>query len=182
MITKQMISQGLKEGCVNLIVDPNMQSGTVCKIGEYWFYFGGLTAEELEPDEYEKEIPHEDLVDNIADVLEAFREDYADEYNYYEAYLQEKLAQKKIPALTAYEAYQLQWMIDHGYSLKQFIKALTEFQYADPEDNERISMPLNELFSQWEKDSGFGSERWACEAEWDDAENSNNSMKGALYD
>ena len=90
-----MISQGLKEGCVNLIVDPNMQSGTVCKIGEYWFYFGGLTAEELEPDEYEKEIPHEDLVDNIADVLEAFREDYADEYNYYEAYLQEKLAQKK---------------------------------------------------------------------------------------
>ena len=38
----------------SFITDPNMGYGTVCKIGDYWFYFGGITAEEMEPDEYVK--------------------------------------------------------------------------------------------------------------------------------
>lgn len=29
---------------------------------------------------------------------------------------------------------------------------------------------MADLFAQWEQDCGFGSEIWACEAEWKDAE------------
>lgn len=52
MITKEKISAGLKERLVTLEVDPNMGSGTVCRIGDWWFYFGGETAEEMNPDEF----------------------------------------------------------------------------------------------------------------------------------
>ena len=48
------------------------------------------------------------------------------------------------------------------------------------EDHRKVRLLLKDKKAK--KDSGFGSEIWACEAEWDDAENSNNSMKGALYD
>ena len=43
--------------------------------------------------------------------------------------------------MTAYEKYQLQWMIDHGYSLQDLMRGLTEFQYDDPEDSDRIYTP-----------------------------------------
>lgn len=166
MITKQMISQGLKEGCVNLTVDPNMQSGTVCQIGEHWFYFGGLTAEELEPEEYLKHVPMEDIINSVFDALDSLKKVFSNEYKYYEYYLQENLPKKHTTALSGYEAYQLHWMIEHGYSIQQLMDALTEFQYDDPEDSDRISTPINELFAEWENDSGFNSEIWICEAEW----------------
>ena len=51
MITKEKIKAGLHEGAVRLITDPNMESGTVCQIGELWFYFGGETAEDMTPQE-----------------------------------------------------------------------------------------------------------------------------------
>lgn len=73
-------------------------------------------------------------------------------------------------AMTEYEKYQLQWMLAHGHSLRELIDGLTEFQYGDPEDSDRISTPVADLFAQWEQDCGFGSEIWACEAEWKDAE------------
>ena len=65
--------------------------------------------------------------------------------------------------MTNYQKYQLQWMIDHGYSLQDLMRELTEFQYDDPEDSDRISTPISELFGEWEFDRGFGSEIWACE-------------------
>ena len=68
--------------------------------------------------------------------------------------------------MTKYQEYQLQWMIDHGHSLQDLIAELTQLQYADPEDSDRISMSVAELFDEWESDCGFGSEIWACEAEW----------------
>lgn len=68
--------------------------------------------------------------------------------------------------MTDYQKYQLQWMIDHGYSLQDLMRGLTEFQYDDPEDSDRISTPISELFNEWEFDRGFGSEIWACEGEW----------------
>lgn len=70
--------------------------------------------------------------------------------------------------ITPYEKYQLQWMIDHGYSLRDLMNALADFQYDDPEDSDHISTPVNELFYQWVDDVGFGSEVWACEQEWHD--------------
>ena len=53
-----MVRRGTHTGVVQFVTDPNMGYGTVCKIGDYWFYFGGgITAEELEPDEYVKHFP-----------------------------------------------------------------------------------------------------------------------------
>lgn len=69
-----------------------MGSGTVCSIGDNWFYFGGLTAEELSPEEYLKEVPKQDIVDEIFTVLEDFKKyeaEFGDEYRYYDAVLAE---------------------------------------------------------------------------------------------
>lgn len=67
-----------------------------------------------------------------------------------------------------YEKCQLQWLIYHGYSLKNLMTELTRLQYEDPEDAERISTPIDQLFDEWVADIGFSSEIWACEKEWRD--------------
>lgn len=72
--------------------------------------------------------------------------------------------------MTAYQKYQLQWMIDHGYSLDDLIQELTSMQYDDPEDSNRISTPISELYGEWVMDVGFGSEIWVCEGEWEMSE------------
>lgn len=89
MITKNKITSGIKENLVSFIIDPNMESGTVCQIGDSWFYFGGLTAEEMSPNEYAANIPVEDIAQEIFDVLDDFRKDeeLRDEYDYYDAVL-----------------------------------------------------------------------------------------------
>lgn len=63
--------------------------------------------------------------------------------------------------LTGYQKYQLEWMIEHGYSLEDLIKELNEYkQYANAED-------VEDLFDTWEDEQGFvGAEIWACEDEW----------------
>ena len=72
--------------------------------------------------------------------------------------------------MTEYQKYQLEWMLVHGYSLQDLVSALTMYQYDDPEDSDRISTPIDELFDEWEQDVGFGSEIWACEDEWRECE------------
>ncbi len=67
-----------------------------------------------------------------------------------------------------YEKSKLQWMLDHDYTLADLMRELTELQFADPEDSAQISMPVSELFAQWENDVGFGSEIWPCFKEWID--------------
>lgn len=73
-------------------------------------------------------------------------------------------------AMDPYQKYQLEWMISHGYSLQDLIQALTEYQYEDPEDSDRISTPISTIFAEWEREVGFESEIWACKAEWEDCE------------
>ena len=68
--------------------------------------------------------------------------------------------------MSEYQRYQLEWMIDHGFSLQDLMAELTKLQYDDPEDSDRISTSVNELFDEWESDIGFSSEIWACENEW----------------
>lgn len=72
--------------------------------------------------------------------------------------------------MTEYQKYQLEWMIAHNHSIEALIQELTELQYADPDDSDRISTTVSELFSEWEADRGFGSEIWSCEREWKDGE------------
>ena len=64
--------------------------------------------------------------------------------------------------MSEYERYQLQWMIAHDHSLQDLIVELTEMQFSDPEDDDRISTPVSELFDEWVADVGFGSEIWAA--------------------
>ena len=72
--------------------------------------------------------------------------------------------------MSDYEKFQLQWMIDHGHSLRELMEKLQSIQYDDPEDSDQISTPITELFERWEQDRGFGSEIWPCEAEYDGCE------------
>lgn len=78
--------------------------------------------------------------------------------------------QEKAPEMDPDQKYRLEWMIAHGYSLEDLVRALTDYQYDDPEDSDRISTPVNELFAEWEQDVGFDSEIWSCRREWEDAE------------
>ena len=72
--------------------------------------------------------------------------------------------------MTNYEKYQLQWMIDHGFSLQDLMTELTLLQYENTDVLDPISAPVDQLFKEWEQDIGFNSEIWASEAEWEDSE------------
>lgn len=74
--------------------------------------------------------------------------------------------------MSEYEKYQLQWMIDHGYSLNDLVQELQDMQNST-EDCGRIFAPISELYNEWVADIGFSSEIWACEAEWRDCEQPN---------
>ena len=52
MITRELITQGINKGFVRFILDPNLNTGTVCQIGESWFYFGGTDAESEMPGDF----------------------------------------------------------------------------------------------------------------------------------
>lgn len=90
-ITKDIIRQGLSSGYIKLINCPQSTAETVCQISGSWFYFGGHTAEGVLPEEYKKIVPFEDIVNEIYNTLEDFREsdwdEYKDEYAMYESYL-----------------------------------------------------------------------------------------------
>lgn len=73
--------------------------------------------------------------------------------------------------MSDYETFQLQWMIDREHSLRELMEELQSLQYEDPEDSDRISTPITELFAEWEAERGFGSEIWPCEAEYESREN-----------
>lgn len=83
----------------------------------------------------------------------------------------------------AYAKYQLDWMIQHGYSLQDLMYELCEYQYADPEDSDAISNPVTEIFDGWEEESGFHGELWVCPSEFLGAEYLDNDyMKCLLTD
>ena len=68
--------------------------------------------------------------------------------------------------MTAYEKYQLEWMMAHGYSIKDLFEAIC--QYAEDCAGEYAMEP--ELIEAWENDAGFGGAVWASYKEWKDAE------------
>lgn len=91
MITREQIEAGIQQKIVRFIVDPNMGHGTVCEIGEHWFYFGGETAEAENPEEFLRNADVKDVVNSIMDTLTDIGtiDDY--ECGYYEAVLKESL-------------------------------------------------------------------------------------------
>ena len=51
-------------------------------------------------------------------------------------------------------------MIEHGHSLQDLMNELDAHQLKDR------TMSVSELFDDWEYESGFQSEIWACKDEW----------------
>ena len=56
--------------------------------------------------------------------------------------------------LTDYERYQLEWMIEHGHSLKEFVQGL------DLVDLDGID-GLEDAYAIWEQDYGASAERYS---------------------
>lgn len=83
-ITRKMIEDAYNEGLVKIIDSP-FGDGAVCQIGEYWFYFGGETAEEMTASEYVASVPKEDIINEIITALDDFygNEMFEYEYPYY---------------------------------------------------------------------------------------------------
>lgn len=84
MITKDMIKEALEKGVAKLTAIDGGE--TVCQIGEYWFYFGGTTAEEVGPDDYINVVGLDDTAREIAEAIDGLWET---EQAYYRAVLSE---------------------------------------------------------------------------------------------
>lgn len=65
--------------------------------------------------------------------------------------------------LTSYEKYQYEWLMEHEYSLDDFINSLDKLQKEDPHEG------IKELFKTWEF-HGFDSEVYSCGSEFHDNE------------
>ena len=90
-ITEEMVEKGFTNGLIGLISNSSNNIGTVCKIGDYWFYFDDK-AEYMTPKEYIDNIPTKEIINNIYNALENFRLDnFRDEYLYYFYFLKENL-------------------------------------------------------------------------------------------
>ena len=63
--------------------------------------------------------------------------------------------------LNKYEAFKLQWMIDHGYNLRNLIQELE----LGMQENE-FQDPLKIIFDNWEFECGFSGAIWPCFDEW----------------
>lgn len=91
VITKKRIAAGLRAGLIRLIDSPH-NDGTVCSIGENWFYFGGNKAAQYSAEEYQKRTKEENIINEIYNVLHDFSKKglgFEDEHAYYSFYLQE---------------------------------------------------------------------------------------------
>lgn len=110
MITRKMIFDGYCKELVRLIESPH-DDGVVCQIGDNWFYFGGLTAEECKTvEEYKAKVDTKTILDEIYSVLNDFKDSgFKDEYLYYEYYLKEKgiKEMKNVKELTREELNEL---------------------------------------------------------------------------
>ena len=69
--------------------------------------------------------------------------------------------------MNEYEKYQLQWLMEHGYSLADFVKALiphvNEVSSIEPDAN--LAYCLKEGFYDF-KNEGFNGDIWLSEEEW----------------
>lgn len=70
--------------------------------------------------------------------------------------------------MTEYQKFQLQWMIDHSYSLDDLIDGLKKCQDMNPEES------IKNSFFTWQNEIGFSGSIWPCESEWNDCERSMN--------
>lgn len=86
------IIDAFENGVARLGADPNGCGdgvGAVCMMGNGWFYFGGIEAEEATPEEYMENVPMSDIAREIEDALKGIRSEFPDEWDYYRALIDE---------------------------------------------------------------------------------------------
>lgn len=65
----------------------------------------------------------------------------------------------------AFERFKLQWMLDHGYTLSDFVECMEVMLHEDEQDG--LHTKLSELFERWEFGVGFASGAvWPCYEEY----------------
>lgn len=76
--------------------------------------------------------------------------------------------------MTDYEKYQLQWMIDHGYSLTDLVNEIIPYanEVSSVEPHANLGYCIKEGFYDLANGSGFNGELWVCEEEWETNEKS----------
>lgn len=72
--------------------------------------------------------------------------------------------------LKGYEKYQLEWMIEHGYSLEDLMDKIAEIINEELTIGVNAHVFIDEAFDILENEQGFNGEIWACEDEWKDNE------------
>jgi len=77
-ITAQEVQAGFESGLIRLIdADLFLGDGVACQIGSgslsNWFYFAGMEGEGVSAEEYLKDVPMEDIIREIVDVLDDFQ-------------------------------------------------------------------------------------------------------------
>lgn len=79
--------------------------------------------------------------------------------------------------MTEYEKYQLAWMIDHGYSLTDFVNELIPYanEISSVEPFANLGYCIKEGFYDLANGGGLNGELWVCEAEWETNEKSINN-------
>lgn len=70
-------------------------------------------------------------------------------------------------ALDEYATYQLRWMMGHVHSIDELVDELTATQN-ELELTPGVNLSVREAFDEWQRDSGFGGELWACREEHED--------------
>lgn len=65
--------------------------------------------------------------------------------------------------MSEYERYRLQWMLDHDHSLTELIRELNDYQ----NEADDMELTVQDVFNEWERDTGFGGELWVCEEEFE---------------
>lgn len=124
MVTKEILKQGIDKRIVKFVLDPNLDTGMVCQIGESWFYFGGTDAESEMPDDFLKNSDKKEIVNSIYDTLEEFRKyENQDEYAYYDAYLNERLKRNKMKKIMETSRY------EEAKKLMHLIEELSEYYH-----------------------------------------------------
>lgn len=79
---------------------------------------------------------------------------------------------------TSYENYQLQWMMNHGYSLRDLMQSMDEYY----DDKYIIGRSFDNLFTEWQNESGFNQELWGSKEEAINAGECNDASKEEVSD
>ena len=69
------------------------------------------------------------------------------------------------PLIKEYERYQLQWMQDHGFSVKNLIDTISDMADEMSNTDEPYVM-VQDAYDNFLHDTGFSGQIWACRDEW----------------